>query len=88
MDKIVEQLDAKLQEWQPELAEEMRRQIADLINLADRDGLDALRLKQQVRQAKMLGWSETVAAWTGSPDVPRFEAMREELSPPNEPMLG
>jgi len=88
VEKIIEQLDARFREWQPELADEMRRQIADLIALADHEGLDAVRLRREAWQAHALGWSETVATWTGSTDTLRFEATRDELLPPDERPLG
>jgi hypothetical protein len=40
MDVLAERLNKKLQEWSPETAEQVRRQIVELIELADRDLLD------------------------------------------------
>lgn len=43
MDTIAERLDKKFQEWSPDIAEEVRRQIEELIELADRNLLDLAR---------------------------------------------
>ena len=43
MDALAQQLDAKLREWQPETAEQVRQRIAEIIALADQDALDMLR---------------------------------------------
>jgi hypothetical protein len=43
MDTLVEQLDAKFRVWQPEMANQVRQRIAEIIEMADRDALDVLR---------------------------------------------
>ncbi|QDV38936.1 hypothetical protein ElP_68960 [Tautonia plasticadhaerens] len=43
MDTSAERLDKKLREWSPEVAEEVRRQVDELIELADRGLLDIAR---------------------------------------------
>lgn len=43
MDALVQELDTKLSQWQPDIAEQVRQCIAELIDLADRDALDILR---------------------------------------------
>ena len=43
VDALLEKLDTKLREWGPEIAEQVRRQIAEMIDLADRDLLDLVR---------------------------------------------
>ncbi|RUR74658.1 hypothetical protein ACF3DV_21795 [Chlorogloeopsis fritschii PCC 9212] len=43
MNALVEKLDTKLRQWQPDVAEQMRQYIAEIIDLADRDALDVLR---------------------------------------------
>jgi mRNA-degrading endonuclease toxin of MazEF toxin-antitoxin module len=40
MDALAEQLDAKLREWTPETAAQVRQQVAEIIALADQDVLD------------------------------------------------
>jgi hypothetical protein len=43
MDAVVEQLNEKLRQWQPYVAEQVRQCILEIIDLADRDALDLLR---------------------------------------------
>ena len=43
MDILVERLDAKLREWKPNIAAEVRERISEIIDLADRDALDIMR---------------------------------------------
>jgi len=43
MDTLVEQLDAKFRVWQPEMANQVRQRIAEIIEMADLDALDVLR---------------------------------------------
>ena len=43
MDVFVEKLDAKLREWEPNIAAEVRKRISEIIDLADRDALDIMR---------------------------------------------
>lgn len=43
MDALVEKLDAGLRQWKPETAAQVRRQLAETIELADRDVLDLVR---------------------------------------------
>jgi hypothetical protein len=43
MDALVERLDVKLREWTPSIAEQVRRRIAEIIDLADHDALDVAR---------------------------------------------
>jgi hypothetical protein len=43
MDTLVEQLDAKFRVWQPEMANQVRQRIAEIIEMADRGALDVLR---------------------------------------------
>jgi len=45
MDILAERLDKKLREWSPETAEQVRCQIAEIIELADRDFLDIVRAR-------------------------------------------
>ncbi len=51
MDAIAEKLDKKLQHWEAATAEEVRRRVAEIIELADHDALDLIRsrvVEQQV----------------------------------------
>ena len=43
MDVLVKKLDAKLREWEPNIAAEVRERITEIIDLADRDALDIMR---------------------------------------------
>jgi hypothetical protein len=43
MDALAEQLDAKLHEWQPETADQVRQRIAEIIEMADHNALDVSR---------------------------------------------
>ena len=43
MDVLVERLDTKLREWEPDTAEQVRQRIAEIIDLADQDALDIMQ---------------------------------------------
>ena len=43
MDMLAERLDAKLREWEPNIASTVRERILEIIDLADRDALDIMR---------------------------------------------
>jgi len=43
MDALAERLDAKLREWQPETAAQVRQRVREIIELADQDALDLMR---------------------------------------------
>jgi exonuclease V gamma subunit len=43
MDTLAEKLDRKLRQWQPEVADQVRQRISEIINMADQDILDILR---------------------------------------------
>ena len=43
MDVLAEKLDAKLREWQPNTAAEVRERVAEIIDLADHDVLDIIQ---------------------------------------------
>jgi hypothetical protein len=43
MDALVERLDARLREWGPETAAEVRQRVAEVMELADKDVLDLKR---------------------------------------------
>lgn len=45
MDAIVEKLDTKLREWEPNTAAEVRKQIAEIIDLADQGILDIMQAR-------------------------------------------
>ena len=43
MDTLVQELDTKLRQWQPDIAKQVRLCLAEIIELADQDALDILR---------------------------------------------
>ena len=43
MDALVERLDARLREWKPETAAQVRERVAEVIELADHEVLDLVR---------------------------------------------
>jgi hypothetical protein len=43
MGVLAERLDAKLREWKPEIAEQVRQHVAEIIDLADQGALDVMR---------------------------------------------
>ena len=43
MDALAEKLDAKLRQWKPDIAEQVRQYVAEIIEMADQDVLDILR---------------------------------------------
>ncbi|QEH39201.1 hypothetical protein OJF2_78150 [Aquisphaera giovannonii] len=46
MDTLAERLDQKLREWAPETAEQVRNQVAEIIELADQGLLDLVRSRR------------------------------------------
>jgi hypothetical protein len=45
MDALAEQLDAKLREWTPEIAAQVRQRVAEIMELADQGVLDIVRAR-------------------------------------------
>ena len=43
MDALAEKLDAKLREWEPRTAAEVRKRASEIIDLADEDLLDIMQ---------------------------------------------
>lgn len=43
MDALLETLNARLHEWKPETAAQVRERVSEIIGLADQDALDILR---------------------------------------------
>jgi hypothetical protein len=46
MDVLAERLDRKLRQWSPETAEQVRRQVVEIIELADQGLLDIVRSRK------------------------------------------
>ena len=45
MDALIEILNAKLSQWKPEMAAQVREHLTEIISLADQDALDLLRTR-------------------------------------------
>ncbi|BAY39713.1 hypothetical protein NIES2111_40900 [Nostoc sp. NIES-2111] len=43
MDALIQELDTKLGQWQPDIAKQVRECLVEIIELADQDALDILR---------------------------------------------
>lgn len=43
MDALIETLDIKLRQWRPDVAEQVRQYVTEIIEMADQDALDILR---------------------------------------------
>ncbi|MEH2059748.1 MAG: hypothetical protein V7K97_27045 [Nostoc sp.] len=43
MDALVQEIDTKLHQWQPDIAQQVRQCLAEIIELADQNALDILR---------------------------------------------
>ena len=43
MDSLATKLDTKLHEWKPDIANQVRQRISEIIDLADQDTLDVMR---------------------------------------------
>ena len=50
MDFVAEKLDKKLQEWSPETADQVRCEVVELIELADRGVLDIVRSRKMEQE--------------------------------------
>jgi hypothetical protein len=50
MDTLSEKLDSKLREWKPEVAEQVRTRVVEIIELADHDLLDVARPREIERE--------------------------------------
>jgi hypothetical protein len=50
MDALAEKLDTKLRTWKPETAAAVRERVAEVIELADDDGLDLMRSRAREQE--------------------------------------
>ena len=50
MDTLLETLDARLREWKPETATQVRERVSEIITLADQDALDLLRSRAREQE--------------------------------------
>ncbi|MEO6970140.1 MAG: hypothetical protein ABI217_04530 [Chthoniobacterales bacterium] len=51
MDAIAEKLDTKLGKWKPEIAQEVRARVSQVIDAADNDVLDLVRSRAAAQEA-------------------------------------
>jgi hypothetical protein len=50
MEPLLETLDARLHQWKPETAAQVRERVAEIIGLADQDALDLLRSREREQE--------------------------------------
>jgi len=50
METILETLNAKLQAWEPETANEVRERLTEIIALADQDVLDLMKSREREQE--------------------------------------
>ena len=50
MDALVERLDAKLREWEPDIAATVKKRITEIIDLADQGALDIMRSRAEEQE--------------------------------------
>jgi hypothetical protein len=50
MDSLLEKLDSKLRQWEPQTADEVRQRVAEIIDLADQNALDVSRSREVEQQ--------------------------------------
>jgi hypothetical protein len=51
MDALLERLETKMREWNPETAEDVRQRVAEIIELADENALDLSRSRVVEQEA-------------------------------------
>lgn len=61
MDALLEKLDAKLRQWKPDVAEQVRQWVAEIIEMADQDALDILR--SRVVEQEVLNLLDEPETW-------------------------
>lgn len=61
MDALVQELDMKLRQWQPDVAEQVRQCLVEIIELADEDALDILR--SRVVEQEVLDLMDEAETW-------------------------
>jgi hypothetical protein len=54
MDALVQELDNKLRQWQPDIVQQVRQCLIEIIELADQDALDLLRSRVVEHEVLML----------------------------------
>jgi len=61
MDAMLEKLHAKLKEWKPETAAEVRGRLSEMIVLSDQDALDLMR--SRAIEQEVLDMVDGPTAW-------------------------
>jgi hypothetical protein len=61
MDALVERLNQQLQKWSPETVEQVRSQVMEIIDLADRGLLDVVRTRRV--EQEVLDLLDEPATW-------------------------
>ena len=61
MDAIAEKLDTKLSKWKPEISEEVRALVSQVIGAADNDALDLIR--SRAVEQEVLDQLDEPTAW-------------------------
>lgn len=61
MDALLEKLDAKLRQWKPDVTEQVRQWVAEIIEMADQDALDILR--SRVVEQEVLNLLDEPETW-------------------------
>ena len=50
VDVLLETLSARLRQWKPETADQVRQRVTEIIGLADQDALDVLRSREREQE--------------------------------------
>jgi len=50
MEALLETLNARLHQWKPETADQVRERLTEIIGLADQDALDLLRSRSREQE--------------------------------------
>jgi hypothetical protein len=61
MEALLEILDTRLREWRPETATEVRKVLAEIVDLADQDALDLMR--SRTVEQEVLDLIDEPTAW-------------------------
>lgn len=67
MDVLLEKLDVKLREWKPETAQDAKQRVAEIMQVADEDGLDILRSRSREQEVLDLLDEPTIESFAVEP---------------------
>ena len=82
MDTLAETLNVKLQHWKPDVAEQVRQSIAEIIELADQDALDSLHdrsSKKHLRAGNPRKLTEFRGVLPANRPYPGQEVLRQQM---------